>query len=144
MAKVCAVPNQQLWIDRRQVQLAEPSRYTALQRSPNGTLSPSETGQEEVTVAAEVAELPSTTTRSNGTEGTTVPRMSLPLVPSLRLGQTRKASRWSRKWEQSPKKKKFWVLQTSTVLCALLLEHSLDFKRDERNQTARGHKRDNS
>lgn len=103
---VCAVPNQQLWIDRRQVQLAEPSRYTALQRSPNGTLSPSETGQEEVTVAAEVAELPSTTpamptstttqtegtttTRSNGTEGTTVPRMSLPLVPSLRLGQTRK------------------------------------------------------
>lgn len=119
-AKVCAVPGQQLGIDWRQVQLAEPSSYTALrQRSPpNETLETSETGQEGVTV---VAELPTTGTPTSptmlattstiatteitegtteGTEGTTVPRMSLPFVASLRLGQTRKVSRWSRKWEQ--------------------------------------------
>lgn len=113
--KVCAVPGQQLWIDRQQVQLAKASRDT-LQRSPNETLDTSETGQEGVTVAAELVELPTATpamltspamrlgtstvatTQTGGTteettEGTTVPRMSLPLVPSLRLGQTRKASR---------------------------------------------------
>lgn len=114
-AKVCTVPGPQLWIDRRQVQLA-------LRRSPpNETLDTNitnETGQEGVTV---VAELPTTGTPTSptmlattsmiattqitdgtteGTEGTTVPRMSLPFVPSLRLGQTRKVSRWSRKWEQ--------------------------------------------
>lgn len=103
---VCAVPGQQLWIDRRQVQLAEVSRYTALrQRSlPNQTMDTSDIGQERVRV---VTELPSGTPTAptilattstateitegttEGTEGTTVPRMSLPLVP-LRLGQTRK------------------------------------------------------
>ncbi|CAL1164223.1 unnamed protein product [Cladocopium goreaui] len=102
---VCTVPGPQLWIDRRQVQLA-------LRRSPpNETLDTNitnETGQEGVTV---VAELPTTGTPTSptmlattsmiattqitdgtteGTEGTTVPRMSLPFVPSLRLGQTRK------------------------------------------------------
>eukprot|EP00435_Cladocopium_sp_Y103_P046226 s1410_g13.t1 len=91
---------------RRQVQLAEVSRYTALrQRSlPNQTMDTSDIGQERVRV---VTELPSGTPTAptilattstateitegttEGTEGTTVPRMSLPLVP-LRLGQTRK------------------------------------------------------
>ena len=42
-----------------------------------------------------------------------------------------------RQWEQylfwnalNPNKEKFWVLQTSAVLCALLLKQSLDFWRD--------------